>query len=215
MLTASKQELFDDAGPGRLQQSGAVLIATGFELPSIDREIPQTMPSIEMFVVNPRGDITPTGSNDALNEAWRPAVERLATSVFAWLDANNVQLASDAYVTASITPADQVSGDPHFDDDQFAACDGVGVAVVVADRRGSRVAREPVDHVEVRAPHPVVVDEDLKLSFERGEIAHDSFEAGDVIVFPQFGQIHAGPGPVGSSDDVRHLLVLRAPTIPA
>lgn len=214
LLRGNKQELFDNAGPGRLQQTGAVVISTGFELPTIDASLPQTMPSIEMFVASPSGGITATGTNADLNDAWAPSVERLASIVFEWLDVNDVQLTGDAYVTASITPAADVSGDPHFDDDQFTATDGVGVVAIVAEHGGSRVARRPIDHEDVRPPHPVVVGEALADAFACGEIDQDTFGSGDVIVFPQFGQIHAGPGPVGSADEVRHLLVLRAPTVP-
>lgn len=215
LLRASKQELFDRAGPGRLEQSGAVVLATGFELPLIDPAVPLTMPSIEMFVANVDGAITATGSNEALNRAWEPAVRDLCRIVFDWLQTAGVRLAGDAYVTASITPAADVSGNPHFDDDQFVADAGTGIAVVVADRAGSRVASAPIPHDDISAPHPLLVDESNAALFASGDVSQQAFDAGDVIAFPQFGQLHAGPGPIGSGDGVRHLLVLRAATVPS
>lgn len=214
LLRANKQELFDRAGSGRLQQSGAVAISTGFNLTPIDPTVPLTMPSIEMFVAGADGTITPTGPNEALNSAWEPAVRKLCRIVFDWLQTAGVTLAGDAYVTASITPAADVSGDPHFDDDQFVAEAGTGIAVVVADRAGSRVASAPIPHDDISAPHPLVVDDSNAAAFALGDLTQQTFDAGDVIAFPQFGQLHAGPGPVGSDDEVRHLLVLRAATMP-
>lgn len=214
LLRASKQELFDQAGSGRLEQSGAVVISTGFDLPSIDPAVPLTMPSIEMFVAGTDGTFAPTGANAALNAAWEPAIRNLCEIVFEWLQSTGVELAGDAFVTASITPASDVSGNPHFDDDQFVANAGTGIAVVVADRAGSRIACAPIAHDDISAPHPLTVDETTAAEFTSGVLSQQSFDAGDVIAFPQFGQLHAGPGPVGSGDEVRHLLVLRAATMP-
>jgi len=108
-----------------------------------------------------------------------------------------------------------VSGDPHFDDDQFMADAGTGLAVVVADRAGSRIATASIAHDDVSAPHPLLLSDAHADAFTSGRLPQQCFDAGDVIAFPQFGQLHAGPGPVGSGDGVRHLLVLRASTLPA
>jgi hypothetical protein len=215
-LRNTKQALIESAGPDRVPQVGAEVVQEGFPMPTIDTDILHTIPSIETFVVNATDrSISPTGTNSELNKAWLPAISAMGDAVFEWLDRQDLRLEGDAYITASITPASDVSGDPHFDDDQFVPTAGVGVVAIVADRAGSRVATEPIEQTGVRAPLPLVVSDQMKAAFDEGMIAHDTFAANTLVVFPQFGQLHAGPGPCGSADDVRHLLVFRAATTPA
>ena len=214
-LQLTKRDLVERVGDGRVSQSGATIVRSGFPVPEIDPSLLHTIPSIETFVVSQADrSISSTGTNGPLNEAWMPTVEALASTVFHWLDEHGVGVRGDAYITASITPADDVNGEAHFDDDQFAPADGVGVVAIVADRDGSRVANSPVLLEGVRSPRPLVIDEGLKAAFADGEIDHDRFDAHTLVLFPQFGQLHSGPGPCGSAEEVRHLLVFRASTVP-
>ena len=41
-----------------------------------------------------------------------------------------------------------------------------------------------------------------------------SFGAGELVLMPQFGQLHAGPGPCGTAEQRRHLMVFRGETKP-
>jgi hypothetical protein len=214
-LRLTKLHLVERAGDGRVSQSGATVVDSGFPVPEIDPALPHALPSIETFVVAQADrSISSMGVNGPLNEAWMPTVEALASTVFQWLDERGVALHGDAYITASITRANEVSSEAHFDDDQFAPADGVGVVAIVADRDGSRVANSAVLLEGVRAPRPLVLDDDLKAAFVDGAIDQDRFGAHTLVLFPQFGQLHSGPGPCGSADEVRHLLVFRGSTLP-
>ena len=213
-LQLTKQQLFDCAGAGRISQTGGEVIDADFALPSIDRALLPSLPSIETFVVSTIGSLTTTGTNDAVTDAWLPTIERLVGSVGAWMQANGVEPTGDGYVTASVTAASEVNGEAHFDDDQFVPDAGTGFVAIVGDIAGPRVAAEPIPHVEIQAPRPVVTDEVLINSFAEGSIASTTYGPNELVVMPQFGQLHAGPGPSGKPDDVRHLLVYRVATVP-
>ena len=212
-LTLSKRQLIECAGAGAVLQTGGSVISDSFSVPAVGTEIDVALPSIETFVVSDDGAISPTGTNAKLNEAWLPSVEKMVSVVTDWLTEAGVQRTGDAYVTASITRANDVNGEAHFDDDMYNPDDGVGVAVVAADRNGPRVCTGSLSTM-AESPRPLLSADEFKSAFDAGELEHESFEPHSLVGFPQFGQLHAGPGPCGGPDEVRHLLVFRASTVP-
>lgn len=210
----SKQGVFDAAGDGFIAQTGGELFEAHFALPHIDATIYGPLPSIETFVASPDGEISAMGTNAELTTAWMPAVERLVASVSGWAAAAGVTLAGDAYITASITLAPEVNGQAHFDDDQFVAAAGAGLVAIVGDLGGPRVASESIPHPEIAPPRPVIADNKMVAAFADGTIPSNTYGANELVVLPQFAQLHAGPGPCGRDDQVRHLLVYRAATAP-
>lgn len=209
----TKQALFDHAGPGWITQTGGVIIDQNFVLPDVTDHV-TALPSIETFVVSADGSVTSTGTDGDLNNAWQPIVERLAAHVLAWAQASGVEIVGDSYVTASVTKANEVNGEAHFDDDQFNPQSGSGLVAIVGDRDGPRIAAEPIPHVDIHAPRPVVATEALKTAFAEGEIGSIAYGPNELVALPQFAQLHAGPGCCGSASEVRHLLVYRASTAP-
>ncbi len=212
-IKRSKQGLFDVAGPGKIAQTGAMVLDENFALPDLNN-LGLTLPSIETFVVSTTGAVSATGSNDALNGAWLSTVERLARLVQRWATAAEIDLVGDSFITASVTRASEVNGDAHFDDDQFVPAAGAGLVAIVGDRGGPRVAAEAIDHDEIAPPHPVVATDELVSNFANGDLERVDYGPNELVVLPQFAQLHAGPGPCGGADEVRHLLVMRAATSP-
>lgn len=215
LVRLSKIELFDRSGPGLVVQSGGEIIASNFSLPTIDRAIAGAIPSIETFVVSVDGEIAAMGANDDLIAAWMPAITVLADQVSRWATVSGIELASDAFVTASLTAASEVNGEAHFDDDQFDPTAGAGLVAIVGDLGGPRVAARPIPHADIQPPRPVAASEELLESFSVGTLTSNSYGPNEVVVLPQFAQLHAGPGPCGGTDDLRHLLVYRVATSPS
>lgn len=215
-LRMTKRDLFDSGASGELTQTGMASLDEPINVPPVVLDSSSVGPSIDMFVIDgTTGSCTPTGTNEELNDAWLPTVEAMAAAVLRTAGEHRVKLAGDVYVTTSTTPLDLVSEDPHFDDDQFQPDDGVGLAAIVADQAGPRIACSPITHEPVRAPHPLIVTPEHESDFHNGNIVRQSGAAHRVYVFPQFGQLHAGPGNIQTeSHAVRHLLVLRAATHP-
>ena len=205
----SKQALFDHAGPGYISQTGGQVIDENFALSDVTEHV-TALPSIETFVVSPVGEISSIGTNNSLNNAWLPMVELLVAQVRAWAQDGGIEIVGDSYVTASVTTASEVNGEAHFDDDQFSPNVGSGLVAIVGDLDGPRVAAVPIPHVDIAAPRPVVASEAIKTAFADGEIKFASYGPNQLVALPQFAQLHAGPGPCGTTDQVRHLLVYRA-----
>ncbi len=215
-IRLSKQALFERSGPGLIGQTGGESIADSFEFTQFDSAtIAAALPSIETFVVSSDRSITATGSNEALNVAWMPAIERLVEAVFVWVERAGIEVVRDSYVTASLTSAAEVNGEAHFDDDQFDPVAGAGVVAVVGDIAGPRVASDPIPHAAIRPYQPLIASEAIRAEFAGGGYGRVDYRAGEIVVLPQFGQLHSGPGPCGTADTVRHLLVLRAKTTPS
>ena len=114
---------------------------------------------------------------------------------------------------ASITAATDVNDDPHFDDGMFSPDAGVGVVAVVGDGDGPKVATSPLPHRHLQPNTLVEVDEQQKQAFRSGSISSVDVPGGTVAVFPQFVQLHSGPGPIPNAV-VRQLMVFRVGTIP-
>ena len=217
----TKQALFDLAGDGHIIQSGGEVLDANFAVPNVSASVEVSPPSIETFVVSKsvsKGAVSvmPIGMHVELNEAWMPAVTAMAEAVVGWLDEHGISLAGDAYITTSITAASEVNGEAHFDDDQFAPQSGAGVFAIVADLAGPRALTAPLPYPQLTAPHPLTVDDELKAEFENaGLLDPISFGANELVLMPQFGQLHSGPGPCGTEDQRRHLMVFRGETLPA
>lgn len=198
-----------------MTQTGGDTIADSFELPQIGQEVYGSLPSIETFVLSADRTLVATGSNEALNTAWTPTIERLVESVLRWVIDMGVELVGDSYITASITAANEVNGEAHFDDDQFDPAAGAGFVAIVGDLGGTRVAGEPIPHDEVRSYQALTASDAMKAEFAQGGFGRIDYAPNQLVALPQFGQLHSGPGPCGSADEVRHLVVLRASTAPS
>lgn len=214
LVRLSKQDLFDRAGDGLIAQSGGEIVDDTFVMPSIEMSVAGPLPSIETFVVSRTGEISAMGTKEALNAAWMPTIERLVAGVHAWVEAAAVELTGDAYVTASLTAASNVNGEAHFDDGQFEPTAGAGLVAIVGDLDGPSVASEPIPHDDVRPNQPLADDNEMKMAFDEGDFGRIDFAPNELIVMPQFGQLHSGPGPCGAATNVRHLLVFRSATAP-
>ncbi len=210
----SKQELLDRSEAGFVEQVGAEIVDDSFELPQVERSLITSLPSIETFVVSPDRSMMATGMNELLNAAWEGSARRLIDIVFDWATAAGVEVLGDSYLTMSITPADQVNGEAHFDDAQFDPGQGVGLVAIVGDLGGSSVASAPIPHSEIRPHQQLSTTAAMVSAFAYGGYGRADFAANQVIVLPQFGQLHSGPGPCGSPDELRHLMVFRAATAP-
>lgn len=222
-LKLTKGQLVQLSPPGELHQSGAESLGIGPDLPPLASLVKSAIPGatseplIDLFVVDAERSCTPTGSNAELNGWWRQSVELFAAQVLDALAAEDVKLAGPAYVTASLTPMGLIEGQPHFDDDLYAPDVGVGVVAIVGDIAGPRVAAAPVP-VEIPIPGAsLLLGPQVMADFDGGGIVHHQADPMTAVMFPQFGQLHAGPRLAGRADQtaVRRLLVFRAATRPA
>ncbi len=231
-LRLSKQDLLTATGTGdTIAQTGAAYLPDPFPVPLMSElAIGVTEPIIETFVVDPdSGSCTPTGDDRVRIEAWLPIATTMVQQVTGALSANRVAIDGPAYLTASLTPVDQVTTVPHFDDDQYFDGHGVGVVAIAASHDGPRLARGALAAPRAMANGPLGLDQsDLDQWFEPDEEAPGASHrvqgtgADRVVLFPRFGQLHAGPplaanSAAGASDGggVRNLLVLRADTVPS
>lgn len=213
LVQLSKQALFARAGQHSIAQSGGEVIDDDFALPTIAEQLVSTLPAIDTFVKSSDGAITAMGTNDALNDAWMPAVEAAARRVDRWAEDAGIETTGDTYITVSITSAAEVNGEAHFDDDQFAPGAGAGLVAIVGDHGGPSVAAQPIPHDPVRPHQPLSLTDDLKNEFADGGYGRIDYGPNQLVVLPQFGQLHSGPGPCGTAYEVRHLLVYRVATV--
>ena len=217
-----------DAGLDLVQVGGAVL-DEAFAVPvpgPADPVVPRGgEPTIETFVVERSGRATATGPDEAVGRWWRPAVEALAARVEAAMTAVGVELDGPRYVTASATPIDRVIDEPHLDDDQYRPEAGVGLVAIAASHRGPRLARGALACRTAVAGAPLGLDPATLTTWfaeEDGGRRHrvQATDGDRIVLFPRFGQLHAGPAPAslvddeGSGHESRSLLVLRADTVP-
>lgn len=217
LFRSSKQELLEAAGKSAtMVQTGGAYLAEPFPIPSMDGFTTGLVePIIETFVVDPGGGCTGTGSDGGLIEAWLPTVRAMVENIGRAVVEFGIKLDGPSYLTASLTPADQVTTVPHLDDDQFVAEEGVGLVAITASHGGPRLAVGVVGHQPARSPLPLEVHPDEFDRFESESIPLQRTDANRIVVFPQFGQMHAGPVIERSTTDpVRRLLVFRAATRP-
>ncbi len=217
-LRLSKQDLLTATGTGdTIAQTGAAYLPDPFPVPLMSElAIGVTEPIIETFVVDPdSGSCTPTGDDRVRIEAWLPIATTMVQQVTGALSANRVAIDGPAFLTASLTPVDQVTTVPHFDDDQYFDGHGVGVVAIAASHGGPRVACEPIPHRPARSSLPLEIDDRVIDRFSAGTVAFQQGAADRIVIFPQFGQLHAGPVvDQSTTGPVRNLLVFRAATAP-
>lgn len=218
---ATKADFFvgDGAtGERALRQTGAAYLVDGPSEPALawPTEVIADEPLIETFVVDAEGTCMPTGSDAALIDAWRPAATQLASTVLAATTAMSIPVVGPAYLTATVTPADQITGLAHFDDDVFLPTAGAGFVAIIGSLAGPRVATQPVPQAQPRPGAQLTLSDGEIERFETGDLASQSAAPDRIVAFPQFGQLHAGPRIARArSDEMRHLLVFRAATAPA
>lgn len=198
-----------------LEQTGAAYLGAEHEIPW-PTSLPVDDIMIEMFIADETGSISPTGDDQATNDAWLPAVDVFAKQVLEAASALSVRLDGDVYVTASITPVGEVTTDPHFDDDLYSPDEGVGLVAIAGQIGGPRVACTPLHIGALRAPSQIPVTPDTANSFRDKSLGQQTAGPDRIVVFPQFAQLHAGPAITDAEGHLaRHLLVLRAKTIPS
>ncbi|MGI9595116.1 MAG: hypothetical protein ACR2QK_03090 [Acidimicrobiales bacterium] len=213
----SKRQLLESAGSeSTIVQTGGAYLADRLPVPPIEAGPPDPVePMIETFLIEGDGTVTATGTDRALIDGCMPMARSMVDVMTEAIDGFDIELDGPAYVTASLTPVDQVTTVPHFDDDQYFDRDGVGLVAIVASHGGPRIASEPIDHRRARPGLPLEVDQAVFDRFDAGRIAHNCGRADRVVVFPQFGQLHAGPVIDRSTTGAgRTLLVFRAATKP-
>lgn len=212
-LRSAKSDLIDDCDDEiTLRQLGMARLAFDAAPPwptFDDGSVPDAI--IETFEVRGR-ELVAIGESDWL-DAWQPRAQAFLDTVLAQLDACGVEVDAPGYLTCSITPVEQLTGDPHFDDADFVPADGVGVVAITGQFLGPRVADGHLVLGNDARPGPIVV---AGVVFEAFRSAPPPAGAADEIcLLAGFGQLHAGPAadqlPPG---ELRQLMVLRVPTRP-
>jgi len=237
VLRGRQIDLVRPMGHGQdLAQVGAAVLTGEFPVPLPGPSDPVAPrggeATIETFVSDHQGGTAAAMGDDVDVAAWWQAtVDDLVDRVLAALRPHGVQLDGPIYVTTSATPIDQVIAEPHLDDDQFEPEAGVGLVAIAASHDGPRLARGALAAPRAMANGPLGLDQsDLDQWFEPDEEAPGASHrvqgtgADRVVLFPRFGQLHAGPplaansaagASGGGGGGVRNLLVLRADTVPS
>lgn len=214
-FSISKQELLTESGKdGLMLQCGAAYIDVDIPLPNFPIDHSINLAMIETFQVNEDGLCQVLGSKHEWVDAFIPCAEIMAKAVITSLNSFDVEIVYPAYLTASVTQCSEIIGNAHFDDEHYNASDGVGFVAIVGDRGGSRIAREPISFTPIYDDDvPVIFDQQGVDDFDRGELLINEAEPEKLVIFPQFGQLHAGP-PLATAgiSGVRRLMVMRAKT---
>jgi len=213
VLRSRKADFVDDQGV--IAQHGAVTIPmTGWpgwagDLPASTEAVSDAV--IETYVASAAG-VTATSDNEPYVSAWMPLIEWMNQAIRNALEPLGVQLDGDAYATASCTPTASLEGMAHMDDDTFMPDDSVGIVAIVGEHTGPRVATGQLQPTPFRPMSQVTWTDDQLRSFERNEMAHTACAADQLVIFPQFGQLHAGPAAahLAAAGPHRQLLVYRA-----
>ena len=227
LLQLTKAELLDLGATDEVHQTGGALLGGPVEIPDASPLFPDlTAPLIETFLVEGDGTCTPTGTDQALIDATEAVAATVATRTLEALGRFEVPAEVPGYLTASVSPIDQVANTPHIDDDQFVPAAGVGAFAIVGDGMGPRLAVDPIPHLPVRPGLPLQFEPEAEAQFDDGTLRAQQVEACQLVMLPQFGQLHAGPniaGPANALVDqassvqarsVRTLFVFRLTTCP-
>ena len=201
--------LVAEDGTTVLQQGAARISTSGW--PGWPSGLITVEPVIEMFVAGPE-HVVATSDNDPFVSAWAPLATWMNITVRAALEDVGVLLAGDAYVTASLTLTDTLEGVAHMDDDQFVPNDSVSMVAILGDLVGPRMATKPIGHTALRPMAPMTFAAETLAAFTNNLMDHCTSDADELVVFPQFGQLHAGPTAhhVAHLAPLRQLLVMRA-----
>ncbi len=191
-------------------QHGAARISTA-GWPGWPSGLTTIEPVIETFVAGP-DHVAATSDNDPFVGAWAPLVTWMNNTVRAALEDVGVLFTGDAYVTASLTPTDTLEGVAHIDDDQFVPNDSVSMVAILGDLAGPRMATKPIGHPALRPMAPLTFAADVLDSFATNMMDRCASGADELVVLPQFGQLHAGPTAhhVAHLAPFRQLLVMRS-----
>lgn len=211
-LALTKAELLAIGGEGVVHQTGGALIDGPVDIADLSGQFPDlSAPLIETFLIGADGSCSPTGTDQRLIDAVAATAASVAEQTLAALERFAVSLELPGYLTASVTPVEQVTSTPHADDDQFMPDDGVGIVAVVGDGLGPRIAIDPVPHLPTRPGLPLDFGPDAADRFDDGSIRSQQVAANRLVVLPQFGQLHAGPTatPNDHQRRVRTLFVFR------
>jgi len=211
----TKRDLLTDGADGcTITQTGAFTINA--DAPKWPTHLAASEPRIETFTVTIEGDTVttePTGTDVELIAGFANPAQRIAQQMVAALHAAEVQVQSPGWITASVTPSDQVGGLAHMDDDMFVPTDDVGAVCICGNLDGPRVAVGTLDVPAISRPTQVTIPDQTIDAFTEGQIAHQQAAANEVVVLPQFGQLHAGPRVLhGDAATMRYLLVMRVRT---
>lgn len=201
------------AAPGAgIVQTGAVSIGDPIVLPVAPFEVHEAM--IETFVVD-GATCTPMETEPRLSDLFAETAAVFATRVDSHLDRLGIHAPAPRYLTASLTPASLVFGHAHLDDDQFHPDAGPGLVAIVGNCGGPRIATGVAPLVVPAPGLPVALAPVAEDVFDAGTFPHQVAAADQPVLFPQFGQVHAGPPLAATSPTgTRSLLVLRGATTP-
>ena len=229
LLRGRQRDLIGPDGDGGalVRQLGSTVLPEPFPVPAPTWDDPVAPRGgdavIETFVAKVDGSAAGTGGDAEVIAWWGPQVEAMVRRVVTELASHGVELADPIYVTASATTLDRVTSLAHFDDDQFHPDAGPGLVAIASSHRGPRVARGALPAPTPRAGAPLGLDEaTLSAAFEldggpSASIVVQATDADRLVLFPRFGQLHAGPTTAADglpADQIRNLLVLRADTVP-
>ena len=169
LLRLTKAELLDLGAMDEVYQTGGALIEGAVEIPDASPLFPDlSAPLIETFLVEGDATCTPTGTDQALIDATEAVVATVAARTLEALARFGVLTEAPGYLTASISPIDQVANTPHTDDDQFVPAAGVGAFAIVGDGLGPRLAVDPVPHLPVGPGLPYSLSPKRRLALVRG-----------------------------------------------
>jgi len=212
MLRSTKADFVDAAGDvTSIRQHGAATISMrGW--PGWLEDVPTGEHVIDTYVAT-KDDLQAAG--DPTVPAWISLVEWTNATVRTALADHQVELHGDAYITASCIPADELGGIAHSDDDTYMPTDTVGVVAIVGQHAGPRVATGELRTPSFRPMSQVAWSDEQLRSFEANEMDHCRCPPDQLVLFPQFGQLHAGPAAAHLQDiETRQLLVYRAQVVP-
>jgi len=188
------------------QHGAAVLAMDGW--PGWPADLVSLEPAIETYVASAT-IVEPTSTNEPYVSCWQPLVDWMNRAVRDELATYGLTL-EDAYVTASVSDSPSLEGLAHMDDDTYQPHESVGVVAIIGEHAGPRIATGTLQHHELRPMSQVVFDHELLEAFGADALDHCQAAADQLVVFPQFGQVHAGPAAHHVHNATRQLLVLRA-----
>ena len=214
ILQSTKKDFVSVTGADTyLVQHGAARIST-IGWPGWPTRLRTVEPVIETFVAGPE-HVTATSSNDPFVGAWAPLAAWLNNTVRTALEEVGFLLAGVAYVTASLTPSGMLEGVAHLDDDQFVPSESVSMVAIIGELAGPRMATKPIGHPPLRQMASLAFASETLDAFASDTMDHCASDADELVVFPQFGQLHVGPAAhhVAQLAPLRQLLVMRSAVI--